>query len=274
MSQIVDEYIESSVSSPSAVVGTLKMIAVNDPLACSDIAQAIKKKIFSHVEADALKSVNLLDVLMDQFDLTFHQVVHDKAYLSFLEKVVTREDDQNSKCKLAVLKLFEKWMIKFSKDLDIFPNFAVFYNRLVEQGLAVQMDQPTVVVKSTKFIETAAPQQAMDQYLINEAEGQDPEEFKLEVAQTLKLFNDVYSSILSTKDDDDRREALISLAANLDRYSEQFGLWIEQLDPGPYMEEAMHLNDQVTDALQRYKLLRSGALDEEESSSGSSDSSD
>jgi hypothetical protein len=123
----------------------------------------------------------------------------------------------------------------------------------------------------------------MDLYLLNEAEGQDPDEFKAEVLETLKLFDEVLTTIKagsSSKEEVSRREALISLAANLDRYSEQFGLWIEQLEPGPYMEEAMSLNDKVTEALQKYKLLRSSVLrnkensseeDEEDSSDDSSD---
>ena len=233
---------------------------------------SIKKKMYSHVDAEQLRAINLVNALVTSMDLTFHQVVHEKSFLSFLEKVITREREgessMGSPALIARVKtLFTQWVIRFSADGDIFPNFALTHARLVEQGLL----EPITTMSTT-----VAP--VMDQYLINEAEGQEPEEFKAEVKETLKLFNAVFTAIAekSDKKEDDlsRKEALISLAANLDRYSEQFGLWIEQLEPGEYMEEAMGLNDQVTEALQKYKRLRSGALDPDDGSDASSDSSD
>ena len=258
MSRLVDEYVEGARSLTDSV-----RFLTETPVLCDEITQAIKRKVYSHVQGEPAAAIRLLDTLMDQPDmLAFHQAVHEKSYLSFIEKVITRKSDD-----LNLINLLKKWVQKFDKDSDIFPNFALCYSRLVEQGFA-QSIAPSEAAPTNEVV-------VMDQYLLNEAEGQDPEEFKQEVAQTIKLFTDVFNTIVTDNDEnEDRREALISLAANLDRYSEQFGLWIEQLDPGQYMEEAMHLNDQVTDALQKYKLLRSGALDKKDDSDDSSSDSD
>ena len=212
-----------------------------------------------------MRAVDLLDKLVDSLDLTLHQVVHEKEFLSSLEKVLTRETS-SPQLVMKVKGLFTKWVTQFSADQDILPNFSTFHSRLVEQGLIEPVHQ-----------QAGLP--VMDSHLLNEAEGQDPDEFKAEVTETIKLFDEVYGVItggtkLSRTDEVSRREALISLAANLDRYSEQFGLWIEQLEPGTYMEEAMTLNDKVTDALQRYKVLRSSSLKKTKASSESSESDD
>jgi hypothetical protein len=266
----VGELVEQfSVSAPitaadKEVVDTLKQLADSDPVICREVAEAIKRKLYCSVETQQLRAADLLDKLVDNMDLTFQQVVNEKDFLAALEKLVSR--DARSTLSGRVRSLFIKWVNKFSGEQDILPNYALYHSRLVEQGL----------LEPTKGEEA----QVMDQFLINEAEGQDPEEFKKEVRETLKLFDEVYTTIKagpkSSSDEISRSEALISLAANLDRYSEQFGLWIEQLEPGPYMEEAMGLNDRVTDALQRYKILRSSALREASSddSSESSSSSD
>ena len=264
VSQLVDQFTVSApiTASDKEIVDTLKQLADSDPVICRDVAESIKLKLYCSVEAEQLRAADLLDKLVDSMDLTFQQTVNEKDFLASLEKLVSR--DVKKTLSGRIRSLFIKWVNKFANEQDILPNFALYHSRLVEQGL----------LEPAKNEEA----QVMDQFLINEAEGQDPEEFKAEVRETLKLFDEVYGTIKTasktTADEVSRSEALISLATNLDRYSEQFGLWIEQLDPGPYMEEAMGLNDRVTDALQRYKLLRSSALRESQQNSSDDDSSD
>jgi hypothetical protein len=263
ITSVIDEYIVGTLS-PSDTVAVLKSIALNDPGLCVELTEALKRKMCTHLDREQVAAVDLLDKLVDEFDMTLHQIVHEKSFLSFLEKYVGDE-----KLGDRVKSLLTKWSTKFAKDEDIFPNFQIFFSRLVEQGLVVPLSNDRA--------------QVMDEYLINEAEGQDPEEFKCEVKETLVLFNDVFNAIvnvsrMSKEDSISRRDALISIASNLDRYSEQFGLWIEQLEPGEYMVEAIGLNDQVTDALSRYKKLRTGEIKsapvDGESDDSSSDSSD
>lgn len=264
VSQLVDQFTVSApiTAADKEIVDTLKQLADSDPVICRDVAESIKRKLYCSVEGEQLRAADLLDKLVDSMDLTFQQTVNEKEFLASLEKLVSR--DVKKTLSGRIRSLFIKWVNKFANEQDILPNFALYHSRLVEQGL----------LEPAKNEEA----QVMDQFLINEAEGQDPEEFKAEVRETLKLFDEVYGTIKTasktTADEVSRSEALISLATNLDRYSEQFGLWIEQLDPGPYMEEAMGLNDRVTDALQRYKLLRSSALRESQQNSSDDDSSD
>ena len=263
ITSVIDEYIVGTLS-PSDTVAVLKSIALNDPGLCVELTEALKRKMCTNLDREQVAAVDLLDKLVDEFDMTLHQIVHEKSFLSFLEKYVGDE-----KLGDRVKSLLTKWSTKFAKDEDIFPNFQIFFSRLVEQGLVVPLSNDRA--------------QVMDEYLINEAEGQDPEEFKGEVKETLVLFNDVFNAIvnvsrMSKEDSISRRDALISIASNLDRYSEQFGLWIEQLEPGEYMVEAIGLNDQVSDALGRYKKLRTGEIKsapvDGESDDSSSDSSD
>lgn len=263
---IVDDYTAGNLSQ-SDTVAVLKSVALNDPTLCLEITESLKRKMCTNIEKEQIAAIDLLDKIVDEFDMTLHQVVHEKSFLSFLEKTV---GGTNTAVKDRVKGLLTKWSSKFAKDEDIFPNFQIFFSRLVEQGHVVPP--------------TSDRAQVMDEYLINEAEGQDPEEFKAEVKETLILFNDVFNAIVNvsrmTKDDSiSRRDALISIASNLDRYSEQFGLWIEQLEPGEYMDEAIMLNDQVTEALGRYRKLRTGAIksapiDGESESSSDESSSD
>jgi hypothetical protein len=268
---VVEDYITDS-SKASDIVEVLKAVALNDPQLCLEIVESIKKKL-STTEPEQLRAIELLDRIVDGFDMTMHQIVHEKNFLSFLEKIIT-----NPSTPLKVIdrtkSVMVKWSRKFSEDSDIFPNFQYFFSRLVEQGL---------VDGAVMAGEDGEKAQVMDTYLINEAEGQDPEEFKAEVRETLKLFDDVYNAIvnvtrMSKGDSISRREALVSIAANLDRYGEQFGLWIEQLEPGEYMDEAIDLNEKVLEALDKYSLLRSGVVQgapvDGDSSSSGSDSSD
>ena len=268
VSDLVDQYVVAApiTTADRETVDTLKQLADSDPVLCREIAEAIKKKLYSSSESEQLRAADLLDKLVDAMDLTFQQIVNEKEFLSSLEKLVNRASHNTLSGK--VVALFVKWVNKFANEQDILPNFALYHSRLVEQNLVEPIKEDNA--------------QVMDQFLINEAEGQDPDEFKAEVRETLTLFDEVFnivSSKTTAAEDVSRREALISLAANLDRYSEQFGLWIEQLEPGPYMEEAMGLNDRVTDALQRYKVLRSSGLnaarsDSDDSSSSSDDDSE
>ena len=263
VSAVIDECI-SGTSSQGDVVAILKSVALNDPVMCLEISEVLKRKICANIESEQLAAIDLLDKLVEEFDMTFHQIVHEKNFLSFLEKSISGDRESIRK---RIKTLVTRWANKFAKDEDIFPNFQIFFSRLVEQG---HVSPPT-----------SDRAQVMDEYLINEAEGQDPDEFKAEVKETLVLFNDVYNAIvnvarMSREDSISRRDALISIASNLDRYSEQFGLWIEQLEPGEYMDEAISLNDQVTEALGRYKKLRTGAVksapvDSSDDSSSSSD---
>lgn len=280
VSELVDEYMSSS---SADIVLTLKEVSLNDPVLCREILDSIKRKLYSQDVMEQSRAIDLLNKVVDAFDITLHQVLNEKEFLSALEKVVSRESSEPAVVE-KVKALFTKWVLKFSGDQDILPNFAVYHSRLVEQGfLEPIIDKGTAA--PTALVDAPTDSlQVMDNYLLNEAEGQDPEEFKAEVKETLKLFDEVYAVIrtskLSDQDEISRREALISLAANLDRYSEQFALWIEQLEPGPYMEEAMGLNDKVREAIQKYKVLRSSALkkrDEtssEDSSSGDSSDDD
>lgn len=261
VSVIVDAFCTKSNSAlDEEELQTLVQVGKGDPILARDIAESIKKKLFSTASSEQARALELLDRLMDLLDLSFHQIVNEKDFLSALERTATRDPSPvTSRAK----SLFAKWVVRFASDQDILPNFALYHSRLVEQGLLtpVEMDSPKPPV--------------MDSHLLNEAEGQDPDEFMAEVRETIKLFDDVFEIIKRGSEDVPRREALISLAANLDRYSEQFGLWIDQLEAGKYMDDAMALNDKVTEALQRYKRLRSGALREEESrSSDSSNDSD
>lgn len=258
VSAIVDAFCSRLASeSEGEEMHTLIQVGKGDPLVCRDISESIRKKLFSTASSEQERALELLDRLMDTLDLSFHQIVNEKEFLSALERTATRDASPvTSKAK----SLFAKWVVRFADDHDILPNFALYHSRLVEQGLIEPVD-------------TAPP--VIDTFLLNEAEGQDPAEFMAEVKETIKLFDEIFEILRNGNEDVPRREALISLASNLDRYSEQFGLWIEQLDPGEYMDSAMTLNDKVTDALQRYKRLRSGSLKKrEESSSSSSDSDD
>lgn len=268
VASLVDAYLASPSQSVPELVATLKSVALNDPVLCADITASIRKKLYSHMEAEQVRAITLLDALMDSFDLTFHQTVHEKPFLSALETIVSRDESAATPktVREGIKELFSKWVVRFSRDADLLPNFQTFHARLVEQGVLEPISSPPPTNRASPM---------MDQYLINEAEGQDPEEFKTEVKATLKLFDEIYSNITKVKpisalDEVSRKDALISVAANLDRYSEQFGLWIEQLEPGEYMEEAMRLNDGVTEALQKYKRLRSGVV--KSLSYGSSDS--
>jgi hypothetical protein len=257
----IDNYFSVGGTLPDVLVSSLKTAALNDPVACLDIANSIRKRLYSSIEAEQIQAIDLLDRLVDSFDLTFHQTVHEKSFLSALEKIVNRDDTVAIPASRVVVDkikaLFSKWVVKFSNDIDLLPNFQVFHARLVEQGILEPLKEFSPPVPGDLPIMFAHYQ--------NESEGQDPEEFKIEVKETIKLFDEVYSNITSNRptsadDESSRKDALISIATNIDRYSEQFGLWIEQLEPGEYMEEAMRLNDQVTDALQRYKKLRSGVV--------------
>ena len=253
VSLVVEDYITDA-SRASDIVEVLKAAALNDPSLCLEMVESIKKKIHATTEAEQLRAIELLDRLVDQFDMTLHQIVHEKNFLSFLEKVIT-SPTTSGKVVDRTKMVMTKWSRKFAQDEDIFPNFQIFFSRLVEQGF---VDAMTAGQEKDQA-------QVMDTYLINEAEGQDPEEFKAEVKETLVLFNDVYNAIvkvsrMSKEDSISRREALISIAANLDRYAEQFGLWIEQLEPGEYMDEAIGLNEKVMDALDRYTMLRTGIV--------------
>jgi hypothetical protein len=268
---LVDQY---AAKPDAAIVGAIKELAQADPVLCRQVTEAVKRKLYCSVPAEQRGALELLEKLVDTMDLTFQQIVNEKEFLSALEKIITR-DSGRSELSLKTKVLMEKWVRKFANEQDILPNFSIYHSRLVEQGIV----EPLVATDANP----APDGQVMDHYLLNEAEGQDPEEFKAEVKETLKLFDEVFNTIkaggVSGADEVSRREALISLAANLDRYSEQFGLWIEQLEPGPYMEDAMALNDKVTEALQKYKLLRSSALrskkdvssEEDDSSEDSSD---
>lgn len=274
VSELVDEYISSS---SADIVSTLKEVSLNDPVLCREILDSIKRKLYSQDIMEQSRAIDLLDKVVDAFDLTLHQVLNEKEFLSALEKVVSRESSVPAVVE-KVKALFTKWVLKFSGDQDILPNFAVYHSRLVEQGFLEPIIDKGPAAPAALVDAPTDSLQVMDNYLLNEAEGQDPDEFKAEVKETLKLFDEVYAVIrtskLSGQDEISRREALISLAANLDRYSEQFALWIEQLEPGPYMEEAMGLNDKVTEALQKYKVLRSSALKRDETSSEDSSSGD
>lgn len=280
VSELVDEYMSSS---SADIVLTLKEVSLNDPVLCREILDSIKRKLYSQDVMEQSRAIDLLNKVVDAFDLTLHQVLNEKEFLSALEKVVSRESSEPAVVE-KVKALFTKWVLKFSGDQDILPNFAVYHSRLVEQGFLEPITDKGTAAPTALVDAPTDSLQVMDNYLLNEAEGQDPEEFKAEVKETLQLFDEVYAVIrtskLSDQDEISRREALISLAANLDRYSEQFALWIEQLEPGPYMEEAMGLNDKVREAIQKYKVLRSSALkkrDEtssEDSSSGDSSDDD
>ena len=252
VSALVDAYCSSS----DVQVDALVQVAKGDPVIGRETAECLKKKLFSTASSEQARALDLLDQLVDKLDLSFHQIVNEKEFLSALERTATREPSPEvAKAK----SLFSKWVVRFAKDQDILPNFALYHSRLVEQGLIEPAsDTPAV----------------MDTHLLNEAEGQDPDEFMAEVKETLKLFDEVFNIIKNGTEDVARREALISLAGNLDRYSEQFGLWIEQLEAGKYMDEAMGLNEKVTEALQRYKRLRSGALTKKQSSTSSASDSD
>jgi hypothetical protein len=224
---------------------TIKIVCENDSSICHEILGEIKNQLLGN-----LNLLNLLIKLINCNNYSFNQFINETEFLSFLEKLINSNKNQK------LIEFFNFLYSKFQSDFDIYTNIPLYHSRLVQQGIIQPAAQPPII----------------DEYVRNETEGQDPEEFKLEVQESLKLFDEIYSGLLK-KDELSKREALISLASNLDRYSEQFSLWIEILEPGEYMDEAMRVNDRVTDALKRYKLYRSGAVRGAAESSSGDDSS-
>ena len=198
----------------------------------------IKKKISSFESDVQIRALCILEKLIDKLGFPFHEAVGSEDFISTLSRIIDR-NDLNKQVKEQIIKMSSDWENKFSSVSDLLPNFQNFHAKLTQNNLSVQQSN-----------------QEIDKYLINEAEGQDPEEFIIEVRATLALFDDVSKVQLR---DTSQNEALISLASNLDRYSEQLELWMQQLEAGDWMTKAIELNERVIQALERFRQLRVGS---------------
>jgi hypothetical protein len=209
-------------------------------------ALLIKNKISSHEKSEQIRILEILDQLVTALDFSFHEQVNDMEFLNVFSRVLNRQDCPDE-VKSKILRLSADWAAKFASASDIFANFECFHLRLISEGF----DVPQAFEAPMR----SDDQQLLDSFLINEAEGQDPVEFVAEVNATLSLFSDIVK--LETRDIS-QTEALISLASNLERYSEQLGLWMEKLEDREHIRDALDLNDQVLRALQNYRVLRAG----------------
>ena len=209
------------------------------------LVKGIKMKISSQDASDQLRALELVEQLVTALEFSFHEHVADNEFLNSLSRVLQRAECSKD-VKTKILRLAADWAAKFAPVSDLLPNFEAFHARLISEGYPVPQafDAPT-----------SDDQQMLDSYLINEAEGQDPEEFKAEVKATLQLFADI--SKIDNRDIA-QTEALISISSNLERYSEQLQLWMAKLEQGEYMREALSLNDDVVRALKQFRLLRTG----------------
>ena len=70
---------------------TLVQVGKGDHILARDIAESIKKKLFSTASSEQARALELLDRLMDLLALSFHQIVNEKDFLSALERTATRD---------------------------------------------------------------------------------------------------------------------------------------------------------------------------------------
>ena len=209
------------------------------------LVKSLKLKISSQETSDQLRALELTEQLVTALEFSFHEHIADNEFLNSLSRVLQRAECPKE-VKTKILRIAADWAAKFALVSDLLPNFEAFHARLISEGYPVPQafDAPI-----------SGDQQMLDSYLINEAEGQDPEEFKIEVKATLALFSDIAKIEVR---DVAQTEALISIASNLERYSEQLQLWMAKLEQDDYMRDALSLNDEVVRALKQFRLMRTG----------------
>jgi hypothetical protein len=220
-----------------------------NPNKVEEAVQLIYKQIFGLEIATQLNGLRLLAKMIDIGELPFH--THVSHEIMELARLLQRKDLDNL-VKRELVESVKIWESKFENLIDILPGFHELYLYLVSEGIIVTSEFKSLVTT----INRNGGSQLIDSQLMNDAEGQDPDEFILEVESSVKLFDDV-SSRPNTSED--RNQALISLAINLDRYLEQLEVWIELLETsesGEYLEKAKSLLGKLNDRLNKYRNLR------------------
>ena len=164
-----------------------------------EVVKQLKKRISSSDVAQQKRALRVTQALVTALEFPFHEQIGDSDFLNSLVRVCSR-DGVDEDIKKTILRLAADWAAKFQTVSDLLPGFQDFHVALVSDGheLPHAFDAP--------------PQeqpQVMDEYLTNEAEGQDPEEFIAEVKATLILFDDIAGM---TTRDKSQTEALISIA--------------------------------------------------------------
>ena len=200
----------------------------------------ILRKVSAQEPAVQLQGLDVLERLTQVSDLPFQQQLQLDEFITPLLRVVERPT-VDSKVKGKVLGLAASWADTFSEVSDLLPGFQQLKTSLLSLGFEL----PGVVTKKE-----AIPADLMDSQMINDAEGQDPDEFISEVNETLKLFEALAKN--------GEAEAITSLALNLDRYQEQLEIWISLLEEGDYLNKGMDLMSKVNTALDKYRNLRMG----------------
>jgi len=231
--------------SADALQAAVEAVRARPGEASKTLAKLLKAKLSGQDPSEQLRALELAEQFVTSLDFTFHEQIGDTQFLNSLSRVLERPDCSRE-VKTAILRLSADWAAKFSPTADLLPNFQSFHARLISEGFPVPQafDAPR-----------SDEPQIFDSYLINEAEGQDPEEFKSEVKATLDLFGEI---LKVQNRDTAQTEAIISIAGNLERYAEQLQLWMERLEQGDYMREALALNDEVSKALRQFRVIRSG----------------
>ena len=205
-----------------------------------EAVKALKRRIASPDAHEQLRGLQVTEQLVNALDFVFHEQVGEEDFLNNLSRVMSRPD-ASLDVKRKILQLSADWSAKFADAVDLLPGFQLLYANLASNGHP--MPQP------------ANGHQLIDEFIQNEADGQDPEEFITEVHATLGLFDQIASA---GPKDVSEVEAITSIATNLDRYAEQIELWMDRLEPGEWMSKAIELHDAVYSALNRFRELRVG----------------
>ncbi len=100
---------------------------------CKDFIIYYKASFFDLHKDKQLLSIDILDYLMDNSDITLQSQVSEKDFFSFLISLLRIKD--NSDLQVKVLGLIEKWGKRFENDKLTLPNFNEVYSSLKKSGV-------------------------------------------------------------------------------------------------------------------------------------------
>jgi hypothetical protein len=207
--------------------------ARENPAAASN---GILRKIVSLDAKEQIHGLEMLCACVELLDFPFFEKISSDEFVAGLRRVLDRKDlDRSVRNKLE--KSIDSCAKRLEPLADLLPGLVTLRADLVAKGV---------------LVDTGGGGSGLGEWIEQDAGGQDPEEFMAEVTATLKLFFDV----VKTKKD---KEALMTLAMNIDRYQEQLEVWINMLsDPSQneYRKKAQELLDKTTQALDQYRSLR------------------
>ena len=196
-----------------------------------ETTRGVLRKIVSLEASEQLKGLEMLEKLLEiSGNFPIYELVSGEEFTAGLRRVLDRKDlDKRVHEKL--ISLVDVYGKRFLPISDLLPGLVLLRADLIVQGLVVD--------------EGAYEAQPAE-------EGQDPEEFMAEVSATVRLF----TAVVTHKKGD--KQALITLAMNLDRYQEQLEIWLNMLEgvDAEWRTRANDLMNKVNQALDQYRSLR------------------